>query len=113
MLKFENSWKLVKMPNFCIICREEGEKGFFSFNKKHRNIRSAGIKSAKLSDFFLDNAMTSHKICYRHFSKNCFNLAGKSRLTLKHGSLPSHKIITHELPTKPSKNSSTDEVSNC
>ena len=46
-------------------------------------------------------------------SKNCFNLAGKSRLTLKNGSLPSHKIVTHELPTKPSKNSSTDEVSNC
>ena len=98
------------MPSGCIICREQGDKGFFSFSRKPRHIRSAWIKSAKLSDFFLDNSSLTHRICFRHFSKNCFNFTEKNRIQLKRGALPSHKIITQELPTKPSENSSTDRV---
>ena len=77
------------MVQSCIICREEGSKGFFGLKGKSRAIISAWVKSARLDNYFLNNPSyflnnPSVKICFRHFRQDCFKF-GKERLMLKPG----------------------------
>jgi hypothetical protein len=78
-----------EMVQSCIICREEGSKGFFGLKGKSRATISAWVKSARLDDdflnnpnYFLNNPLV--KICFRHFHQDCFKF-GKERLLLKPG----------------------------
>ena len=63
-------------PLYCIVtgCPINGSKGFFSLPKEKEEAKR-WLKSIKASDTFLEKK--SSRICYRHFSKDEFNLSGK------------------------------------
>ena len=71
------------MPSTCLVCREEGDKGFFAL-PKNKIIRESWIKEAKLSDFFIKNPLMSQRICWRHFNSSQIKSEGQ-RWTLVKG----------------------------
>ena len=64
------------MVNHCLVCREEGQKGYFSM-PKDRELRVKWINVVKVGDFFVDNVRPSHRVCYRHFAKTDIQYVGQ------------------------------------
>ena len=55
-----------KMPMSCLICGNEGEKGFFQF-PGNKDRRSQWVEILRLDPYFIDNNKRFHKVCHLHF----------------------------------------------
>ena len=55
------------MVNTCLVCREEGLKGYFQMPKDEKT-REEWVKATKIGDWFIQNTRPSHRICFRHFA---------------------------------------------
>ena len=67
------------MPSSCLVCREEGDKGYFTL-PKNRDRRLIWIEKAKLGDWYDENRKPHHRVCYKHFLNEDIKYQGKKVL---------------------------------
>ena len=82
------------MPNYCLVCKEEGLKGYFGL-PKDQETRIKWVNAVNLGDHYIDieNWKKSYRICYRHFDKFDLTYVGQ-RALVKSGNFSISFIFT-------------------